>query len=967
MKNLSIFGKAVMKLSLLAVFACPLFVSCYDDSELRETVDMLVDKIYELEQKLNNEIAALQGMLKGNVMISDVSVDASTGVTTITLTNGSTLELLPKADMKSYITYMILGDGKAYWAYIDENGAKQIFKDEKNQPIPVVSVTPNVVEVDGETYLEIGGSRYPLSGNSVFSDYEVITDELTGEVYAVIFTFGEDMTFTVTVDGACGMYFVKPSGWSTEIISDYYVPNGQTARVQVDARGVVDYVLQIPDGWRVEEYKDIYMGVMYFEITAPSKELVDAGVAAAEGNLKAVAVLEGGKATVARLYLITSPFKSFGYSFGTVNATMYNGLQKFVYGVCPKSSFDKDEIFETASGLLEAYDYPAGYGVADSDLSVSVEEVLGQEPMAGDEYIFWALPALYYENKDEAGYYLSETTFVTTEFKYSSVVFEVSNEKFRDADLNMQLRGVNAYYVNLVPASDYMLEDVVFGLNNGIYEPVSDSMLYDGSIFEFFGVTAESDTDYVAWITVAEEGKQYTEADILVRNFSTIGLTAGSNVKVTAGKPELSTLNAVVSLTAAGAETIYYAFLTGVDANRYTDEASKAIYLFENGSKVDATSVEAKLSDSGIKVKPETEYVLFAVASDAEGKYGAVLTLDCTTTTIQYNNLTVALDITRNEPGDVRLSIKANGATGFLYWLGRTNDNTWKSTNYLGGSAENAQAYMYVNADHVRLTSVMSKYPVVDGTIVLEDLEGGKDYVIVAMAQDASGTYSKATEFRFTPRAVSIGDVVFATDSKWADAKPTLTWIPEKFVQSSGGVLPGAYAYYITVPIGFTAYVLSATDSYLNNGDPTLVLTPEEEIVSIIQQADKPRDWHLTVSDDWVWPHIGYVHYHSQHGAELWGNSVIWASMEFHDSKCNCCGHFVEDKEMQGHIVEVNHVININDGTPIEFRMPQAVASTEEVIDKVFVVCQDLDGNCYEKFTFDVPIDYFKNAGGRGE
>ena len=150
---------------------------------------MLVDKVFELETKLNNEIAALQAMLKGNVLISEVATDASTGITTVTLTDGTQLQLLPEKDMKSYITYLTLGDGKAYWAYIAEDGTKQLFKDEKNQPIPVIAETPKVVEVDGETYLEIGGTRYPLSGNSVFSDYEVITDELTGEVYAVTFTF----------------------------------------------------------------------------------------------------------------------------------------------------------------------------------------------------------------------------------------------------------------------------------------------------------------------------------------------------------------------------------------------------------------------------------------------------------------------------------------------------------------------------------------------------------------------------------------------------------------------------------------------------------------------------------------------------------------------------------------------------------------------------------------------------------
>ena len=30
-------------------------------------------------------------------------------------------------------------------------------------------------------------------------------------------------------------------------------------------------------------------------------------------------------------------------------------------------------------------------------------------------------------------------------------------------------------------------------------------------------------------------------------------------------------------------------------------------------------------------------------------------------------------------------------------------------------------------------------------------------------------------------------------------------------------------------------------------------------------------------------------------------------------------------------------------------------------------LCQDTDGNCYEPFVIDVPVEYFQNAGGRDE
>ena len=163
---------------------------------------------------LIQEELALQGLLEGKIFITDVTVDEA-GATNVTLSNEEVLKLLPQKDLKSYVTYVTLTDGTDCWAYIDENGQKQLFLDENNHPIPVLSETPEVITKDDETYLVIGGKEYPLSGNSVFSDYEVITDEETGEVLAVTFTFGETMTFTVTVNSAQGFWFVKENSEQT--------------------------------------------------------------------------------------------------------------------------------------------------------------------------------------------------------------------------------------------------------------------------------------------------------------------------------------------------------------------------------------------------------------------------------------------------------------------------------------------------------------------------------------------------------------------------------------------------------------------------------------------------------------------------------------------------------------------------------------------------------------------------------
>ena len=956
------------KVALAVLLASPLAVSCYDDSALQEQIDILVDKVFALEEKLNAELSALKSMLTGQLFISKVTRNAANGEVTIILSDGNELKLLPPTDLQSTVTYITIG-GVDYWAYIDAEGKKNLFKNEKGEGIPVASELPEVVVKDGDSYLRIGGVDYPLSGNSVFSDYELITDELSGEVYAVTFTFGEDMTFTVTVDGACGFHFVKSSGWSTEIVSDWYVANGVTERVQVDARGVVDYVLQIPDGWRVNEYEDIYMGGLYFDITAPSKELVESGIAAAEGDLKVVAVLEGGKATVARLYLTTSPFKTFGVSLGNAKAEMYNGLQKFVYGICAKEAFDEASIFETAEGLLGAFSYPSGYGISDSDLSKSVAVILGSEPYAGESYVFWALPALYYQTADDAGYYLSEETFVTSEFKYASIEFEISDKRFRDAALTLNVAGADSYYMGLVPAEDFLLEDILYGLNASYYEPLTTPMSYTGSVFALTGLTAEPATDYVAWIALAEAGKTYAASDVIVREFSTLKLEAGGAVKVVAGEMSATALDLCVPLTAEGAESIYYTYMTTSDAKKYADNAAKASYLFEKGRSVQGTSVEARLSDVITNPKPSTTYVLLAVASDSDGKYGEVLTQECATTKISYNDLKVDITLAVNDPGNVILNVSAPDASGLIYWIGKTSDNTWKSSNYMGGSVETAQEYMYLNSTHYRITSVMEAYPLSDGQIRMTDLAYSEEYIIVAMAKDAEGGFSKGHSLVFVPSPVALGKVVKSSDDKWADARPTVEFLPGTFIAASGQ-MSGQYAYNVTIPAGFTGYVLSGTESYLDDGGQITNMSVEDRMIKVIQMVNKKRDSNITVDYD-LWGEKGYPYgyefYHHEHGNPLFGNVVIWASQEYHDSMCDCGGNFMSSMIVNNVEVEVEHQININDGNPLQVRQPYAVGSTTESIDKVFIICQDLDGNCYEPFEFDVPVSMFANAGARDE
>ncbi len=968
MVNLTAIGKSFRRLLCLAAVAFPMAVSCdkYDDSELREKINELVDMVFNLEQKLNSEIKTLSDMIKGDIHISNIETSED-GVTTITFSNNETITLFSKKDLKSCITY-INDDGVYYWAYFDEDGKKVSLLDKDGMSIPVTSELPKVIVKDEETYLVIGGVEYPLSGNSVFSDYELIKDQYTEEVYAVTFTFGEGMTFTVSVNGASGFHFVIP-GMVATVIEDFYIGAGMTQKVKIDARGVVDYLLQIPDGWRVKETEDSFMGERYLSITAPSETMMETGVAAAEGELKAVAVLEGGKATVSKLYLSTEPFKEVSVSLDGATVRKYNGLQKFVYGLVKTSDYDETVLFNEAKGLLDKYDYPKGFGMSDYDFtSLSLAEILGEDLVPKTNYTFWALPVLYDES-GEGSYYVEEGTFWKATAKFTALEFEVKDPKFRDANLFLTVDGSDAYYAGMSKKSEFYLDDVPMLINNGTYEQKTE-LTYNGSLFTFFGETAEPDTEYVAWLVLAEEGKTYTSADVIVKEFATSGYTYNADaVKVVADPITAEALEITAKLTAEGAEKLYYAYVLPNIAKRYDTAEKRFQYLLDNGKSADAPVFEAKASEYGAKMAPEKKFVLFAVATNSNGEYNDVLAIDCETTPIPHNDLKVNISMALNSPKKVELNISTEGgeAVEYLYWIGKTSDSFWKSSTYLGGSAESANVYMQMNSDDSRFKNTSEKYPIVNGKITMTDHQVDEPYVIVAMVKDKDGVYSYATEFKFTPNIANIGNVVLSTDDKYAAAEPEVTFIQDLFDPNFGDY--GYYAYNIKVPVGFTAYVLSGTDAFFESMD----MTVEEMILEIIKYVDARKD-DTVIIDPAKDQELGYPHGWAvtsyKHGSPANGKFVLWASKEFHDSVCtyndgeNCGGNYTEEvyrEDNKDNMVQLpwENKININDGSETFVAMPYGVSDKTQVVNKVFVVCQDQNYNCYEPFVFDVPYEYF--------
>ncbi len=674
--------------------------------------------------------------------------------------------------------------------------------------------------------------------------------------------------------------------------------------------------------------------------------------------------------------------------------TDYSANSKFVLTDAEKGYFNTEALAGTLAASNDWYavypynsEFNTPSGATSGEVVIGAEIEMPQiqkgnnsmEHIAGVNYPMWGVA------KDVPGEALPAISMT-----HLSSLVEVEVTNMTEADITVGLLGfegtediVGSYYVDIAGEAPVFTGVSAQHVSNVAYLEVQDgeaiapaaTAKFYLAIRPFTAPAGSSLTLYVNEdVTALELAKDVVFSPGKVKTLKFAYTGKGQYLKLEVDHVVARANEIEATITSADAATIYYSFLTASDARKYSDDEKRAAYLLSSGMTASGTTVVAKASETVEEMKENTSYTLIAMAADAEGKNGPVLTMSYKTGFLEYNRLEVNLAIETNEPGNVVASISAAGAEDFLYWIGKTNDNTWTSYSYLGGTAKRAQNYMYMHEGSEIFSSIKEAYPVVDGMITMADLETDAEYVIVAMAKDASGLYSNATALVFTTRGVSLGAIVGSADPRWESARPNVEWIVRSFMPQQG-MMNAYYSFYITIPTGYTAYVLAGSDAYLTDGDESIDINDisvEDKIAKIIKYVDK-HDFNDKTIDDKAWVELGYPggheFYYYKHGCAAKQAAVIWASQEAHDALCvdpDCHGarSYTQDDYRTGNLIVVPcyDVLYINDGTPIKFTNGYAAGSKTEVVDVVYVVCRDLDGNCYEPFRIEVPYEYFAGS-----
>ena len=1018
--------------ALLSIMVVPfLLFSCYDDKAIWDSMHELENSLNELKAQLDQQAEAMSALLSDGSTIKSC-VKQKDGSYLITLSNDVSFKVLASTtDASALIAYKVI-EGEKYWAMY--NSAGELIPISGNDGYIPVSTQVDVEVKDGKYVLVINGKEFETGYKvddmvQVFESCTPLTDA-SGNVYAMTFTFGPGLQVTVPVDGFKGVVFkLENVGATAKIVSDYYVPYGATQSFLIDVEDVDDYVMQIPYGWKVVERTDKQSGNVYLDVTAPSKTLVASGAAFDRGDLKVVAVVTGGDAVITKLVLSAEPFKKVEFSATRLVAEPYEGIQKFVYGIVLSTQYDQAQVLATAQSLVSTtMDAPAGYAVADAAIDLTLDQILGSELDPEGMYDLFVVPAIY-QDGENAGFFIDEASYQN--YRIGALIAKISEPvvSLYDAQISVSVKGTLKMWAGTAVKTETLFDEIIYGIVNDITEPYTEGLTYSGPASQFpveganDGVEFEPGVTYVTWCVPFDETKQtYTVSDIVYKEFTTPTLVNGGSSTVAAGEPTVTTSSISMSLASEGAEAICYAYLTN-------DEASRIAQLNDDKKKFDLmqksanfTFVKGAAAVATIdNLEPESTMWLFSAAVDAAGTYGTVNCVSTSLTKVEYNtSISFALDYTDVRADKivykVTLADQSPAPAKYVYWIGTEQDPFWVKC---GKSKDVVQKYMAVYPDYDAVASVMRAHGDFseNGELTITGLRNEEKYIMVVVAVDSEGKYSKCVCYKaVTTLGADLGVVVVEGSDQWNAAKNSIQidWIQNAFQPAASQAMMARYAFNISCPQDYTAFILCASDTYFSEAGITKMSQQMIEIQNYCSrryddgytpynngdyacEPDYYKDGELrggqmmNVVNFYVHglPTMGFATYFApdSHGE---GNCIYWdngqdvnyqraldlieeyktlAKYEARAAAFGLKGQEAADWAqalLQAYLPyyeAATPLIYFNNGEPLYMMNPYAMGIDDkgELHDRVVVMLKDRQGNYFEPMYFEVP-NYFETA-----
>lgn len=770
-------GRIIGKAVIVAALACPfVFTSCveFDDSELKESIKDLYEKISALEERVTNEVTALTAIINGKVTVVAVTPN-NDGSTVVTLSDGTSFTVGANVTGASFLTTVEEG-GVLYWAVTVVGGKTEPLQvDGKKVP---VTVTPAVKLENGEWMVSVdGGNTWVSTGIQQEEEVVFFTSVSDDEdyVYITLAANGE----TVKVAKEKEVSFAVLSG-------KQYFTAGETKDIKLQMKGVKDYTItEKPDGWKAS----IVDGKL--KVTAPStSENVDS-----EGTIKILATFENASPVIGKVFVsigeadftITLEGENVAFTLAASNVDN-DSYQGYVTGIMPYSQY-------SAEAAIEYFDANFKYGCEYyNSVTTTISALAGDAYNPDESYVVFA--ANYKNSYWDGPYSAEDIQYVV----YSPVKINVIlTPSLDNATVKVTFSGCEGFYAGCDNKSYFDPENYLYDLGSSC-GPELCKEPYEGPaglICGGWSQTLQMGTEYVFWLVPYDESGNYTVDSFQIYEFSTKSLSLGGSF----AKPEISlTQDPTYDQVAAQITVVKGAYKTY--AKIFTKDEVPADEL-EFVQKLVAQGVGKTDADDNFRVNrtwldPGTEVVVAAVAIGNDGAAGEVATFETSTQKLLYtDNLKVTPEVVTLGMTDVKIKLNLEGAVTSVRYV-NTYDTYGVDT--MEDKLAQKSRYDLVTVEVASLT---------DNTIELTDLTLGKEYTFYAMAEDAEGNLSHMGKVTYTPSS----DIVYIkkdSGAEWDYGKPSIsgeTWGPEPWVWVVNEWVPsrtGWYAQSTTLDVDLT-------------------------------------------------------------------------------------------------------------------------------------------------------------------
>ena len=829
-------------------------VSCvepYNDTDIWEEIDQIKGDIAALKERVEGELTSLRELINGLIVVSEV-VEKTDGSVEVKLSNDQSFTLYPKGDAipSNLITVVEMEDGLLYWAMYDKGGQAQPIKI-NGEYAPVYNATPKMrVAEDGKT-LEVsfdGGQTWIVTGYTesvadlniedievVYSEWQVDEDENPIPLYCII-----------TINGVQ----VKV-GMNCRIIvdSDYlYVPAGSNVALSARAERAVDFATTAPEGWTCNAELKAETGSaptsVALSIVAPSSDAVTAGKAVADGVVKLYVVFDNGLSAISSIKVSSSDPIFMSYTMDSITITS-GGVDEIVCGLIESASFTAELAAENANKYFADATQKSAYSVVFSSEQNSVSpkaKEINPDLKPGVEYTFWyAIPTVAEDGKKSVT--ANDISKDANSCRFIDVACTIT-PSFFDAEVSLSVKGSAGYKIGLIESLSYSSAALLDKFSDETC-PLHTEAELKGLVTELVGVDADSleaGVGYTLWYLECGDKTTVTTNDIVAYSFKTNSFAKGGDLELTSSDKSVKQTSFSLKLNSVGHIYIYYYTIKSSEIKKNTTDSALMDMLLKDGTACKTTQAVTVENNSA---ELSTAYTVLAVGVDANGKYGKLFKEEITTTSVEYNNLTLSVEVV----GDVNLnkaSLKATseGAAGFAYmyvsnrsteWLFAWDQDKDLAGEFMAGNL-NSSYVQKVDANGTIELRGLDLATANDKKNIYEDSEDGEEKILVDVvdrydspagsvvfvgALDSEGLISKVEMVELHP-AKNYGTLVTPSDAKWAQTRPDINVYDI--------TVTGNYktSWYVTPAAGCTAY------SYASKSCQSMELATVEELLDYI-------------------------------------------------------------------------------------------------------------------------------------